>query len=66
MGITMIIDKLEIRESFKVGRNLYTILAFKDKYVHTVDQEDRFHPFPYGINVKRKKTTTRKRKAKRG
>lgn len=60
----MLIDKLEVRDSFKKGRDTYTILDFKDDYVHTVNKEDAFKPFPYGIDVKKAKFTPKRRKRK--
>ena len=61
-NMLMLIDKLEERDTFKKGRDKYTILAFKEDYIHTVDSEDRFHPFPYGIQVRKAKFVPKKRR----
>ena len=61
----MLIDKLEIRDSFKKGRDTYTIMEFKEDYVHCVNKDDAFKPFPYGIDVKKAKFVTKKRRKKR-
>lgn len=58
----MLIDKLEVRDSFKIGRDTYTILAFRDDYVYTVNKDDAFKAFPYGIDVKRAKFVSKKRR----
>lgn len=58
----MLIDKLEVRDSFKKGKDTYTVLAFKDDYVHTVNKDDAFKPFPYGIDVKPAKYVPKKRR----